>query len=151
MKRYSCLRRCHPVLRASFAILAVAFLVSCSQPGKVKAPGRRVTKDVPWAAARPFQQPGEWLPQEVLTWLAPPWEREAPEAGTTVIRVPQDVPSIQEAVDESTPGTHIVVAPGVYRENLVFRGKEVVVRSLAGPTPCCFAISKRNRPCGDGS
>jgi len=133
MKGHSGPRRCHPALRASSAILALALLVSCGQPGKVEDPGRRPTKEAPGAAAQPFQEPGELLPQEVLIWLAPPWECEVPRAGTTVMRVPEDVPSIQEAIDRAAPGTHIVVAPGAYRENLVFHGKDVVVRSLAGP------------------
>jgi hypothetical protein len=48
--------------------------------------------------------------------------------------VPEQRPSIQAALDGAAPGDVILVSPGVYRENLDFQGKNVAVRSLAGPS-----------------
>ncbi len=50
----------------------------------------------------------------------------------TVWHVPGDFPSIQAAVDAASDGDEIVVAPGVYRENLAL-GKDVYLRSADGP------------------
>jgi hypothetical protein len=50
-----------------------------------------------------------------------------------VIHVPLDSPTIQSAIDTSIPGSHIVVAPGTYFENLDFLGKALTVESEAGP------------------
>ncbi len=57
-----------------------------------------------------------------------PSEPSNPAGGTTtastVIRVPQDYPTIQEAIDAAAPGTSIHVAPGTYSEPISFAGKE---------------------------
>lgn len=41
--------------------------------------------------------------------------------------------TIQAALDAAAPGDEIVVAPGLYLERLDFLGKDVLLRSLAGP------------------
>lgn len=48
-------------------------------------------------------------------------------AAHTVVLVPETHATIQEAIDAATGPTTIVVAPGVYRESLVVRGREYVV------------------------
>ena len=53
-------------------------------------------------------------------------------AGVTV-NVPSQLPTIQAAIDAVAEGGTVVVAPGVYRENLKFQGRGVEVRSSAGP------------------
>ena len=45
------------------------------------------------------------------------------------ISVPQDWPTIQEAINAAQPGDEIVVQPGVYPENIDFLGKAITVRS----------------------
>jgi len=49
------------------------------------------------------------------------------------LRVPAEFPTIQEAVDSAVDGDLILVSPGVYYENLVIRGKSIVLKSLYGP------------------
>ena len=56
----------------------------------------------------------------------------AQAAGATV-NVPSQLPTIQAAIDAVAEGGTVVVAPGVYRENLKFQGRRVEVRSSAGP------------------
>ncbi|MEV7416923.1 right-handed parallel beta-helix repeat-containing protein [Streptomyces sp. NPDC089919] len=48
--------------------------------------------------------------------------------GHAVIRVPQDAPSIQRAVDLTRPGDLVLVQPGVYRESVTVRTARVVLR-----------------------
>lgn len=45
------------------------------------------------------------------------------------IRVPTDVGTIQEGIDRAEDGDIVLVAPGVYRENVNFRGKNITVAS----------------------
>lgn len=49
------------------------------------------------------------------------------------IEVPATAPTIQEAISAASPGDEIVVAPGVYYEQLDFLGKAITLRSQAGP------------------
>lgn len=49
------------------------------------------------------------------------------------LRVPLDHSTIQGAIDASSDGDTIAVAPGTYFELLNFHGKAVTVRALAGP------------------
>ncbi len=49
------------------------------------------------------------------------------------LRVPDDHPTIQAALDAATPGDEILVAPGIYHEGVDFLGKSVLLRSLEGP------------------
>lgn len=53
-------------------------------------------------------------------------------AAADTIHVPGDQPTIQAAIDAAAAGDEIVVAPGVYRELLDLRGKELVLRSSGG-------------------
>jgi parallel beta-helix repeat protein len=50
-----------------------------------------------------------------------------------IIHVPADQPTIQGAIDLALPGSHVLVSPGTYLENIDFRGKAITVESVAGP------------------
>jgi len=47
-----------------------------------------------------------------------------------VITVPDQYLTIQEAINAAEEGITIVVSPGVYRENITFNGKAIVVKSV---------------------
>lgn len=46
-----------------------------------------------------------------------------------IINVPNDYPAIQTAIDASANGDTILVEPGTYTENIIFRGKKIVLTS----------------------
>ncbi len=68
-------------------------------------------------------------PTEVLPVDQPvePPTRKASEL--TSISVPLDYATIQEAIDTASNGDTIVVEPGTYRENIDFKGKNIILRS----------------------
>lgn len=55
-----------------------------------------------------------------------------PAHGAT-IAVPGDVAAIQGVIDAASVGDTVVVAPGVYHEEIDFKGKAITVRSESGP------------------
>ena len=48
---------------------------------------------------------------------------------STTIRVPQDYPGIQQAINAAQEGDTILVSPGTYTENINFLGKGIVLTS----------------------
>jgi hypothetical protein len=52
------------------------------------------------------------------------------QAAAKTIRVPADQPRIQLAINVAALGDTVLVSPGVYRENINFIGKDIVVGSL---------------------
>ena len=61
--------------------------------------------------------------------FALPWS--VADAGS--LRVPEDFPTIQAAINASQNGDTVVVAPGTYAENIDFHGKVITVTSAQGP------------------
>jgi hypothetical protein len=55
---------------------------------------------------------------------------EAPDATPATIRVPDDFPTIQEAVDAAKPGDLVLIAPGVYNEAVNVTTDELTIRGL---------------------
>ena len=104
----------------------------------------------PTATIRPTETPtptGDWNPWETPSATPTPTRtptRSPTPTGTPTqtftptptprrwtIHVPADAPTIQTAIDYAVDGDEIVVEPGVYYENIHFRGKRVYVRSLS--------------------
>ena len=55
--------------------------------------------------------------------------------GTTfseIINVPNDYPSIQDAITAAEPGDEILVEAGTYSESIDFLGKTISVTSVSG-------------------
>lgn len=58
---------------------------------------------------------------------------DSPTTSASTWYVPDDFPNIQSALDAATADDIILVAPGVYTENLLFNGKSVTLQSTDGP------------------
>jgi hypothetical protein len=54
-------------------------------------------------------------------------------AVAAIIRVPSDQPTIQAAIDVANNHDTVLVAPGIYREHINFKGKAITVTSESGP------------------
>jgi len=52
---------------------------------------------------------------------------------SATINIPSDYASIQAAIGAASNGDTLIVAPGIYSENINFRGKAIIVKSSAGP------------------
>jgi len=67
-----------------------------------------------------------------------------------VLNVPSEYPSIQEAIDASSDGDRVVVAPGLYYETINFNGKNIVVTSTDPNDPRVVGYTILNAD-GEGS
>jgi hypothetical protein len=47
-----------------------------------------------------------------------------------IIHIPQDFPLIQQAIDNASSGDTLLVQPGIYKEHIDFKGKNIVLASL---------------------
>jgi parallel beta-helix repeat protein len=56
----------------------------------------------------------------------------APCVLASTIHVPKDQPTIQAGIDVATNGDVVLVSPGIYKENIDFKGKAITVRSATG-------------------
>src|SRR5438552_10823706 len=54
---------------------------------------------------------------------------------SAVLRVPGDYTAIQKAIDNGKNGDVILVSPGVYNENINFKGKAITVSSTNAADP----------------
>ena len=57
-----------------------------------------------------------------------------PVSAANVLNVPGSYPTIQAAIDASSNGDTVLVAPGTYFENVSFKGKLITVQSAQGPS-----------------
>jgi hypothetical protein len=55
-----------------------------------------------------------------------------PAAGADIF-VPDNQPTVQDAIIAAAPGDTVVVRPGTYVENIDFLGKAIIVKSESGP------------------
>ncbi len=64
-----------------------------------------------------------------------PWlpQYKQPVVSGNTIRVPEDYNTIQAGIATAAEGDMVLVAPGIYSENIDFLGKSITVASEAGP------------------
>jgi len=51
-----------------------------------------------------------------------------------ILHVPGEYPTIQAGIDGAASGDTVLVGPGIYEENIRFRGRNVLVKSEMGPS-----------------
>jgi len=82
----------------------------------------------------PFTEPPPNLSETAQYWLTPPSRRlPLPAPSVSILKVPGDHQTIQNAIDASPEGGHVLVGPGRYEETLRFGCKSVFVHSERGP------------------
>jgi len=64
----------------------------------------------------------------------------------TIIRVPQDQPTIQAGINVAVSGDTVLVSPGTYLVNLNLNGKSVVLKSGAGPEATILIPANNGTP-----
>jgi len=67
-------------------------------------------------------------------------------ATSATLKVPTQFSTIQGALDLANPGDTIVVLPGVYFENIDFKGKAVLLKSESGPESTIIDGSAPHNP-----
>jgi len=68
------------------------------------------------------------------------WLIESPVKTASVIKVPRDYRTIQEAIDASNPGDIILVSSGTYYENIVIHKENLTIK---GENPKTTIINSR--------
>ncbi len=71
---------------------------------------------------------------------------EGPQPTSDTLRVPLDRTTIQAAIADVKDGGVVLVAPGMYVENISFLGKRVQVTSLAGPDSTTIQAADPTQP-----
>ena len=64
----------------------------------------------------------------LLTPIAAHADEQPPQTFAPTIRVPSDFPTIQDAVDHVRPGGMVLIAPGVYREDVTVTTPYITIR-----------------------
>lgn len=64
----------------------------------------------------------------------------------SIIEVPTDYPTIQQAINASVSGDLVLVAPGTYVENIDFNGKNILLKSTDGPAMTTIDGSNPSHP-----
>jgi len=77
-----------------------------------------------------------WLGWVMLFWLL--GMMSWPTQGA-VLRVPGDYPGIQNAIDASRSGDTVLVSPGVYNENIIFKRRAITVSSTNPSDPAVIS------------
>jgi hypothetical protein len=62
------------------------------------------------------------------------------------IAVPEDAKRIQLAIDAASDGDTILVSPGTYFEAIDFLGKQIVIKSIAGPSKTILDATDQRSP-----
>lgn len=62
----------------------------------------------------------------------------SPATAQNTIRVPADASTAQVAIDRAVDGDTVLVSPGIYNENITFRGKAITVTSGRAELHRCF-------------
>jgi len=73
------------------------------------------------------------VPDDLYEEPEPP--PEPPPVAGRELRVPEDYTTIQAAINAAQDWDTVIVAPGIYRENINFNGKNITVRSVAPEDP----------------
>ena len=73
---------------------------------------------------------GKYFPLEIGNYWIYDIKTKIEVVDVTTIKVPQDFPSIQTAINNSQNGDTVLVFPGTYFENINFKGKNIVLGSL---------------------
>lgn len=73
------------------------------------------------------------MKRRVLVLFAAFLSLVAVSASAAVIHVPQDQPTMQQAIDAASNGDLVLVSPGIYLERINYHGKAITLQSEAGP------------------
>jgi hypothetical protein len=90
-------------------------------------------KIIPEPAITPTPTPSP-TPYPTPICMSEPEPTPFPVAENPIL-VPIDFTSIQEAIDASSDGDTIIVSPGIYEENILFKGKNITLRSEEPTSP----------------
>jgi hypothetical protein len=84
------------------------------------------------------------LPNRALLGLLTGLVLPSSPTWAATLRVPSDYSAIQQAIDAAAPGDEILVAAGLYDENLDTKGKQLTLLSESGPDQTIIDGGRRN-------